>query len=195
MRKIGLLGGTFDPIHNGHLLAAQAALETAKLDEVWFIPTLTPPHKAQPGVSGELRRKMVEIAIASNELFRLEDIELRRDVTSYTIETVTAMQLREPDVMFHWIVGSDMVKDLPNWRNIEELAERIAFIGLERPDQPGDDSLLPAFVRQKLIRASMPPIGISSSDIRLRRKEGRSIRYMLPESVYEFILKDGLYES
>ncbi|WP_239617502.1 nicotinate-nucleotide adenylyltransferase [Cohnella mopanensis] len=195
MRKIGLLGGTFDPIHNGHLLAAQAALEAVKLDEVWFIPTLTPPHKPQPGADSSSRRLMLEAAISGNPAFRVEDIELRRAGTSYTIDTVTALQERHPDLNFHWIVGSDMVKDLPNWREIDNLARRVTFIGLERPDQPGDDSLLPDFIRSRLIRASMPPMGISSSEIRRRRKEGGSIRYMLPESVVEFIQRNGLYES
>ena len=195
MRKIGLLGGTFDPVHNGHLLAAEASLEAAKLDEVWFIPTLSPPHKPQPGANSDERRKMLDAAIVGNPAFRVEDIELLRDGTSYTIDTVTALQERYPELIFHWIVGSDMVKDLPNWRKIEELADRLTFVGLERPDQPGDDSLLPSFIRRRLLKATMPPIGISSSEIRRRLKEGRSIRYMLPESVLDLIQRNDLYES
>jgi nicotinate-nucleotide adenylyltransferase len=195
MRRIGLLGGTFDPVHNGHLIAAQSAVEAAALDEVWFIPTSTPPHKPQPGADSEKRRLMLEAAIGGNSSFRIEDLELRREGTSYTIDTVTALQEQYPEHLFYWIVGSDMVMDLPNWRNIEELAERLAFIGLERPDQPGDDALLPSFIRSRLIKATMPPMGISSSEIRLRRKEGRSIRYMLPESVLDFIQRNDLYES
>jgi nicotinate-nucleotide adenylyltransferase len=195
MRKIGLLGGTFDPIHNGHLIAAQAAQEAAKLDEIWFIPTLLPPHKPQPGADSNHRRHMLELAIEGNPAFRVENIELQREGTSYTIDTVIGLQQQYPEIMFYWIVGSDMVKDLPNWRKVEELAELISFIGLERPDQPGDDSVLPSFIRRRLLRAAMPPIGVSSSDIRRRLKEGRPIRYMLPESVLDFIRKEGLYES
>lgn len=195
MRRVGLLGGTFDPIHHGHLIAAEAAKEAAKLDEVWFIPTLVPPHKPQPGADANLRLQMVEAAIKGNSDFQLEGIELNREGTSYTIETVSAIQEQHPEIMFYWIVGSDMVKDLPNWRRIEELAQQISFIGLERPDQPSEDSELPAYIRRKLLRANMPLIGISSTDIRRRLKEGRSIRYMLPESVLEIIQKDGLYES
>ncbi|MCD9023050.1 nicotinate-nucleotide adenylyltransferase [Cohnella silvisoli] len=195
MRRIGLLGGTFDPVHIGHLLAAQAAQEAAKLDEVWFVPTLIPPHKPQPGADSGARRRMLEAAIAGNPAFRVEDIELRREGISYTIDTVITLQESFPEVMFYWIVGSDMVKDLPNWRKIDELAERLAFVGLERPDQPGDDSLLPSFIRRRLLRAAMPPMGISSSEIRRRLKEGRSVRYMIPDAVLEIIRKDGLYES
>lgn len=195
MRKIGLLGGTFDPVHNGHLIAAQAAQEAAKLDEIWFIPTLSPPHKPQPGADSSHRRHMLELAIEGNSAFRVEDIELLREGTSYTIDTVIGLQEQYPEIMFYWIVGSDMVKDLPNWRRVEELAERLSFIGLERPDQPSDDSVLPSFIRRRLLRASMPPIGLTSSDIRSRLKDGRSVRYMLPESVLDVIRKEGLYES
>ncbi|WP_373231781.1 nicotinate-nucleotide adenylyltransferase [Cohnella sp.] len=195
MRRVGLLGGTFDPIHNGHMIAAQAAKEAAKLDEVWFIPTSSPPHKPQPEALAGKRRQMVEAAINDNPHFHLEEIELNRDGTSYTIDTVSAIQQQHPKVTFFWIVGSDMVKDLPNWRMIDELAERISFIGLERPDQLSDDSTLPSFIRRRLLRANMPLIGISSSDIRRRCKEGLSVRYMLPDSVLEIIQRDGLYES
>jgi nicotinate-nucleotide adenylyltransferase len=195
MRRIGLFGGTFDPIHHGHLIAAEAAKEAAKLDEVWFIPTAIPPHKDQPGANASMRRRMLEAAIVDSPHFQLEDLELTREGTSYTIDTVSAIQEQYPEVMFYWIVGSDMVKDLPNWRRIDELAKRISFIGLERPDQPSDDSELPTFIRGRLLRANMPPIGISSTDIRRRAKEGRSIRYMLPETVLEIIQGDGLYES
>lgn len=196
MRKVGLLGGTFDPVHIGHLIAAQAAHEAAaKLDEVWFIPTSTPPHKPQPGAGSAARLRMLEAAIVGNPVFRVEDIELQREGISYTIDTVITLQERHPEVMFYWIVGSDMVKDLPNWRRIDELAERLSFVGLERPDQPVNDSLLPSNIRRRLLRAVMPPIGISSTEIRRRLKEGRSVRYMLPERVLEIIQKDGLYES
>jgi len=195
MRKVGLLGGTFDPVHNGHLLAAETARDALGLDEVWFIPTLVPPHKPQPGTDGARRRDMLEAALANNPAFRVEDIELRKEGTSYTIETVTELRRRYPATQFHWIVGSDMIRDLPNWRRAEELAEAVDFIGLERPDQPSDDALLPEYIRSKLVRASMPLLGISSTDIRRRIREGRSVRYMLPDPVIEYIQRDGLYES
>ncbi|MFC5405178.1 nicotinate-nucleotide adenylyltransferase [Cohnella soli] len=195
MRKIGLLGGTFDPVHNGHLMAAEAAREAAKLDEVWLIPTLVPPHKPQPGTDAASRRRMLEVAVADNDKLRVEDIELMKQGTSYTIDTVTALQERHPDIQFYWIVGSDMLQDLPHWRRIEELVDRVSFIGLERPDQPSDDSELPTFIRRKLNRAGMPPMGISSTDIRRRVKDGRSVRYMLPEPVREYMQRNGLYGS
>lgn len=195
MRRTGLFGGTFDPIHYGHLLAAEAAREAAKLEEVWFIPTSIPPHKAHPGADAEARRSMLEAALADCPGFRVNDIELTREGVSYTIDTVNALLERHPDRSFYWIVGSDMARDLPNWRQAQELADKVTFICLERPDEPAAEAELPVYVRRKLLRASMPPIGLSSTDIRRRRKEGRSIRFMTPDSVYEWIRRNGLYES
>ncbi len=193
MRKIGCMGGTFDPVHIGHLLAAESAKEAVKLDEVWFVPTSIPPHKPQPGTDSQTRCEMLKAAISSNPGFRLETIEMEREGASYTIDTVTALQAREPDAQFYWIIGSDMVGDLPNWRKIDELAERITFIGLERPDQPCDEASLPTFLRRRLLRAAMPPLGISSTDIRRRLKDGRSIRYLVPEAVHDYIQGNDVY--
>ncbi len=195
MRRTGLFGGTFDPIHYGHLLAAEAAREAAGLAEVWFIPAYVPPHKANPWADAGARLEMLEAALADCPGFRVEDIELRRQGVSYTIDTVKALMDLHPDRSFYWIIGSDMVKDLPNWRQPEELAERVTFIGLERPEEPLANAGIPAFVLRKLMRASMPKIGLSSTDIRRRCREGRSIRFMTPDPVVEWIRRNGLYES
>ncbi|WEK53105.1 MAG: nicotinate-nucleotide adenylyltransferase [Candidatus Cohnella colombiensis] len=193
MRKIGLFGGTFDPIHLGHLLAAESARETANLEEIWFIPTAIPPHKPGPGADARARCQMIEAAIGDNEAFRLELVELEREGTSYTIDTINELQERHPHTQFYWIVGSDMVNDLPNWRKIDELVERVSFIGLERPDQPIDESELPSSIIKKLVRAQMPPLGISSTDIRHRVREGKSVRYMVPNAVLAFIRGNDIY--
>lgn len=201
MRRIGLMGGTFDPVHIGHLLAAEAAREAADLSEVWFIPTSVPVHKPQPGASGAQRRSLVEAAIAEHPSFRVEAAELDRQGASYTIDTVLELRERYPDVSFYWIVGSDMRDDLPHWRRIEELASLVVFIALERPG-PGDDAghakaepELPAYLRDRIVRGEMPGIGISSTDIRRRCAEGRTIRYMVPERVRTEIERMGLYGS
>lgn len=195
MRRTGLLGGTFDPIHYGHLLAAEAAREAADLADVWFIPTYVPPHKANPNTDVKMRLGMLEAAVAETPDFRVEDIELARQGVSYTIDTVNALASLHPDRSFYWIVGSDMVNDLPNWREPEALAERVTFIGLERPDTPIDESALPPYIRRKLLRAVMPQIGISSTDIRSRCRVGRSIRFMTPDPVIAWIRRHRLYES
>ncbi|MEK0312917.1 nicotinate-nucleotide adenylyltransferase [Cohnella sp. 56] len=197
MRRIGLMGGTFDPVHIGHLLAAEAAREAAELSEVWFIPTSVPVHKPQPGASGADRRALVVAAIADHAGFRLEDIELDRQGASYTIDTVVELRRRHPDDAFYWIVGADMRDDLPRWRRIEELAGLVTFIALERPAAgglaEGERQPLPAYLQGRILDAHMPQIGISSTDIRRRRAEGRSIRYMVPEAVRTEIERKGLY--
>ncbi|RUS48756.1 nicotinate-nucleotide adenylyltransferase [Cohnella sp. AR92] len=193
--RTGLMGGTFDPIHIGHLIAAESAMEAAGLEEVWFIPTNTPPHKPQPGAAARERRDMAEAAIAGRPGFRVEAQELERGGVSYTIDTVIALQERDPEREFHWIVGTDMMNDLPNWRRIEELAERIFFVCLSRQGEESEESSLPEFLRSKLLAAPMPPIGISSTDIRERRRSGRSIRYLVPSAVQDYIERNGLYES
>lgn len=201
MRRIGLMGGTFDPVHIGHLLAAEAAREAAELSEVWFIPTSVPVHKPQPGASGADRRALVAAAIADHAGFRLEDIELDRQGASYTIDTVVELRRRHPDDAFYWIVGADMRDDLPRWRRIEELAGLVTFVALERPAAggglaelaEGGRQPLPAYLQGRILDAHMPQIGISSTDIRRRRAEGRSIRYMVPEAVRTEIERKGLY--
>lgn len=193
--RTGLMGGTFDPIHLGHLLAAEAAREAAGLDEVWFIPTSVPPHKPQPGASGEDRRAMAELAVGGHPAFRVEELELERGGVSYTIDTVNALTGRYPDRSFHWIVGTDMMNDLPHWRHIEELAEKVVFVCLGRPGEQSEANSLPAYLKERLVMAAMPPIGISSTEIRERRRQGLSIRYQVPDSVREYIGRLGLYES
>jgi nicotinate-nucleotide adenylyltransferase len=195
MRRTGLFGGTFDPVHYGHLLAAEAAKEAANLEEVWFIPTFIPPHKSSPGTDAAQRLHMLEAALAACPDFRAEPIELDRQGVSYTIDTVIELRARHPDRDFFWIVGSDMVNDLPNWKNAEQLAGFVTFIGLERPGAPIGDSGLPAYIRNKLVKAIMPPIGLSSTEIRHRVQAGRSIRFMTPDPVCEWIRRHGLYES
>ena len=195
MKRTGLMGGTFDPIHIGHLLAAEAAREAASLDEVWFVPSPVPPHKPQPGASGEHRRAMVERAIGGHPAFRIEDMELARGGVSYTFDTVAALQKEHPDRSFCWIVGTDMMNDLPNWHRIEELAERISFVCLGRQGEESEERNLPEYLRKRLIPASMPPIGISSTEIRRRVKAGRTIRYQVPEAVREYLERWRLYES
>ncbi|MBP1973866.1 nicotinate-nucleotide adenylyltransferase [Cohnella thailandensis] len=193
--RTGLMGGTFDPIHIGHLIAAEAAMEEAGLEEVWFIPTNTPPHKPQPGADGSRRRAMAAAAVADRPGFRVEALELERGGVSYTIDTVIALQEREPDREFHWIVGTDMMNDLPNWRRIEELAERISFICLGRHGEESEEADLPDYLRRKIVPARMTPIGVSSTDIRERKRSGRSIRYLVPQAVLDYIEGNGLYES
>lgn len=196
MSKIGIMGGTFDPIHTGHLLAAEKAREQCNLQEVWFIPSYSPPLKAnEPGVSSEHRHGMVEAAVATNDAFRVLDIELKRGGISYSYDTVSELIKRYPGHSFAYIIGSDRINDLCKWHRIEELAELATFIGLERPTEAVHLDQLPSFLKQRLTIVEMPPIGISSTDIRSRLTAGHSVQYMVPDTVLEYIRRYGLYES
>lgn len=194
--KVGIMGGTFDPIHQGHLLAAERAREEVGLDEVWFMPANTPPHKRNaPKASVEQRVEMVNAAIEHNRHFRVELMEIQRGGTSYTIDTVRELKRHYPDIAFYYIIGADMVQYLPNWAKIDELVKLITFIGLGRPGYTSDTGLLPASIRGSVVTASMPQVDISSTMIRNLRQAGRSVRYLVPEPVLSYIEVNRLYES
>ena len=196
MIKVGFMGGTFDPIHYGHLLAAETAREACGLDEVWFIPSFHPPLKEnEPGADGSQRLEMVYRAIDFQPHFRAMDVELERGGTSFSIDSVKSLQAAYPDREFSIIIGSDRVMDLPKWHLIEELAELVRFIGVERPGEPIELPLLPVFIQDRIDIVKMPLIEISSTEIRRRVSAGQSIRFLVPEKVYSFIKRNQLYES
>ncbi|WP_025680338.1 nicotinate-nucleotide adenylyltransferase [Paenibacillus massiliensis] len=192
--KVGIMGGTFDPIHIGHMLAAEAARDGYALDQIWFMPSHIPPHKRAAGATGEQRLAMTREAVACNSAFEVLDLEIRRGGVSYTIDTIRALQELHPDKDFYFIIGADMVNYLAAWEQIEELASRITFIGLRRPGFELALELLPPFLHNKVLLADMPVVDISSTDIRERLATGHSVRYMIPESVYEYIRKGRMYE-
>ncbi|ANY70100.1 nicotinate (nicotinamide) nucleotide adenylyltransferase [Paenibacillus sp. BIHB 4019] len=194
MRKIGIMGGTFDPIHLGHLIAAETARTSCGLDEVWFIPSFLPPLKShEPGEHSELRLQMVQEAIKGNPHFRAMDIELARGGLSYSIDTVLELRQLHPHDSFSYIIGTDRINDLSGWHRIEELAERVAFIGLNREGTESEAGELPDYLQQRLTYINMPPIGISSTAIREAIQAGGSFRYLVPEAVFHFITGRGLY--
>lgn len=196
MAAIGIMGGTFDPVHIGHLIAAETARDKCGLDEIWFIPSYAPPLKGnEPGVDSRTRYRMVQEAVRSNPSFRVLDIELVRGGTSYSYDTALELTRRYPKFSFSYIIGSDRINDLPRWHRIEELAALVSFIGLERPETPIHSEELPEFLLRRLQLALMPPIGISSTDIRESLKSGRSIQYMVPEGVRDMIRRNGYYAS
>jgi nicotinate-nucleotide adenylyltransferase len=196
MIKTGIMGGTFDPIHIGHLIAAETALEACRLDEIWFIPTASPPLKPNaPGADADDRLEMVAAAIAGHERFRVLDIELRRGGVSYSIDTVKALRELHPKHSFAYIIGSDRINDLPKWQGIGELAELVTFIGLARPGTDPRPELLDEELRRRIAFADMPAIGVSSTDLRERLASGRSIRYLVPDAVHALIRRRGWYGS
>ncbi|MFC7681454.1 nicotinate-nucleotide adenylyltransferase [Paenibacillus sp. GCM10028914] len=191
--KVGIMGGTFDPIHIGHLLAAESALDAYRLDEVWFMPSHIPPHKQESGVTGQMRLEMTAEAVDGHPSFRTLDFEVERGGVSYTIDTVEELRRMYPHIEFTFIVGADMVNYLPKWHRIAELAQMLDFIGVNRPGSDLDLNRLPVFLQGVVRIADMPLVDISSSMIRKRTAEGKSIRYMVPDRVYDYIVRSGIY--
>lgn len=190
MKKIGILGGTFDPPHLGHLIIAEEAYHSCKLDEVWFMPVNQPPHKNRIISEAGDRFNMVKIAIATNPHFKLCDIELEREGRSYTVDTIRELKSRYPDCAFYFIIGGDMAEDLPNWRGINELAQMVSFIAFERPGftEPKGNDLV------KMVKIPSPAIRLSSTELRTRIRENRTTTYYLPEEVKKYIEENRLYE-
>lgn len=194
--KVGMMGGTFDPIHTGHLLAAERALEGAGLDEVWFMPVNVPPHKPDaPQASPLDRLRMTELAVAGNPRFKATDVELRKGGTSYTVETMEMLIREHAGTDFYYIIGADMVMYLPRWHRIGDLVGMVRFIGLKRPGFELDLEQLPEYIRNRITIIPMPEIGISSTDIRMRLSRRQSVRYMVPDPVLAYIERNGLYGS
>lgn len=189
--KVGILGGTFDPVHHGHLLAAESVRDELKLDEIWFMPSKIPPHKQNHKIlSGHHRIRMLELAIQQYPEFKVSKIEFERDQVSYTYDTVQILKERFPGIQFHFIIGADMVEFLPNWHRYKELLTLIQFVAIKRPHYQ-------AHVNhpwmEQIIFVEMPQLELSSSMIRNRCLQGKSIRFLVPDSVLTYIKENRLY--
>ncbi|WP_445490295.1 nicotinate-nucleotide adenylyltransferase [Niallia sp. 03133] len=188
-KKIGILGGTFDPPHIGHLIIANEVLHHEKLDEIWFMPNQEPPHKIKTGtVSNENRLQMLQLAVQDHKQFHVQPIELSRKGKSYTYETMKILSESYPDLLFHFIIGADMVEYLPKWYKIEELIKMVQFISVNRPTYKNDTEYPIRYVE-------VPAINISSNLIRSRLKKGESIQYLVKDEVKSYIEENGLYET
>lgn len=187
MKKVGLLGGTFNPLHIGHLMMANEAFHILGLDEVRFMPNAIPPHKQFDGVAtNEQRIAMVEQAIADIPYFYIELIEFERTGKSYTFDTIELLRQREPDVAFYFIIGGDMIDSLHTWHRIDELVQSVQFVGVKRPNMK-NDTIYP------VLMIDTPEIYLSSSFIRQRLATNGTVRFLLPQSVETYIRKEGLY--
>ncbi|GJM72336.1 hypothetical protein HMSSN036_45520 [Paenibacillus macerans] len=157
------------------------------------MPSHIPPHKHRAGVSGKQRLEMVEAAIQGHPAFKPLDIELKRGGVSYTVDTIREIRGQHPDLDLYFIIGADMVNYLPKWEGIEDLAGMLTFIGLQRPGSFLELDALPPFIQEAVRLAEMPLVDISSSLIRSRLAQGRSVRYMVPDSVHDYMTRSGLY--
>lgn len=197
-RRIGIFGGTFNPIHFGHLVTAEAVREEYHLDHIIFVPSANPPHKNSGVLAAGHRFAMTATAILDNPYFTVSDVELKRDGPSYTIDTVKYFISKYgPDTTFFFIAGTDTIHDLPNWKYIDELLGLCYFVGATRPDGTEViDSVIDYFGelgRQKIYRLATPELEISSTDLRNRLQTGRSVRYMMPRSVIRYIREHNIY--
>lgn len=189
-QKIGLFGGTFDPVHLGHLLVAQAACEETGLERLFFIPAARSPFKPEmaPTPAAE-RLRLLRLALAGKNHFEIDEQEIRRGGTSYSIDTARDYARRFPQAGLYYLIGADHVPSLPKWREAEELARLVKFLVIPRPGQP--DATFVAPFRGRTLKGF--PLGVSASQIRARVKSGQAIDHLVAPEVAEAIHKYQLY--
>lgn len=185
--KVGILGGTFNPPHYGHLMIGEQVADQLQLDQIRFMPNALPPHvDEKKTIDAKDRVNMVRAAIMGNRQFDIELSEVLRGGKSYTYDTMAALKEAHPNVEYYFIIGGDEVAYLPTWHRIDELLELVHFVGVHRKGQPTETDYPVEWVE-------MPQLEISSTDIRQRIAEHRSVRYMVPDMVAAYIFKEGLY--
>ena len=202
--RLVIFGGTFDPVHHGHLIVARAVAERCGFDRITFVLAGSPPHKPPACTSDEHRLAMLRCAIAGEEMFDICGLELGRGGPSYTLDTLEALGRQYgAETEFHWVIGADMLEDLPSWHGVDEVLQRANLIIAARPPwQQRMEGIFKTVGRKfsprqmkKLISAVVPTplIDISSTQIRQRVKAGRSIKYLVPDSVSIYIRKNDIY--
>ncbi|HQU44730.1 MAG: nicotinate (nicotinamide) nucleotide adenylyltransferase [Planctomycetia bacterium 21-64-5] len=199
--RLGLFGGTFDPVHLGHLLLAEYCREQCRLDAVWFVPAAEPPHKQRPDLTPARQRiEMLQLAIGGHEAFLVCTREVERGGVSYTVDTLGELAAEQPSRPLFFLLGGDSLADLPRWREPAKICELAMPVVVARPGSPPPDytslSSLVSAERLEQIRAhqvDMPQIGLSSREIRRRVAAGLSIRYQTPRAVEKYIETASLY--
>ena len=196
-RRLGVLGGSFNPIHHAHLFTAQEAAAVLRLDQVLLVPAAQSPFKRQAEVSAADRLAMTRLAAARNPLLRVSSVDVDRPPPSYTVDTLALIQRAHPDAALHLILGIDALQDFLEWREPERLLDLARLLVVSRP---GHDLAVPDAVAGRLGHRArritlheMPLLEISSTEIRRRLPRGRPVRYLVPEAVERYIRKRGLY--
>lgn len=193
--KVGLLGGSFDPVHNGHLYLAEQALGFFNLDEVWWIPARQNPHKIEePETDASLRLKMVEKAIAPYPNYRLFDLECKKEGPSYTIETIQKLKRDYPEAQFYLLLGSDALEGLSKWKEIDKifnLTNIVVFVRGEALEAPGLSREQQEWIHSHTI--NIPIKEVSSTEIRERLALGEDCSHLLPDEILDFIRQNQLY--
>jgi nicotinate-nucleotide adenylyltransferase len=201
-RRVGIFGGTFDPVHLGHLILAEQCREQAPLDEVWFVPAARPPHKATTPLTSFLQRaEMLALALAGQAAFQIDSTEKERPGPSFTVDTLDELRQRHPGTEFFLLLGSDSLVELPHWREPRRIVEHTTLLVATRPGWPLPSAEqfraalhLPEEAPLPLQFVEAPLIDISSRDLRRRAAEGRSLRYLVPRAVECYIQEKRLYQ-
>ncbi|OUW17853.1 MAG: nicotinate (nicotinamide) nucleotide adenylyltransferase [Opitutales bacterium TMED158] len=191
-QRIGILGGSFDPIHIGHLIVANDALEQLELDRVLFIPAAAAPLKPKAHhATAEDRLAMTQLAIATDDRFEARDLEIARGGESFSIDTARAIASEFPDAALFWIIGGDQAEQLAKWHRIEALSETVAFICFDRGQRFERSTSLPDSIATHALKPRR--IDVSSTEIRERLKSGHGAKYFLPDGVLSYIKARNLY--
>ncbi|GEN91301.1 nicotinic acid mononucleotide adenylyltransferase [Tetragenococcus koreensis] len=186
-KQVGILGGTFNPVHMAHLIMADQVGTSLGLEKVYLMPSNEPPHvDHKETIDATHRLKMLELAIEDNPLLAIEKNELEREGKSYTYETMKVLTEKYPDTDFYFIIGGDMVDYLPTWYKIDELTQLVQFVGVKRPGFSTESSY-------PIIWIDVPDMNISSTDLRKKITQGCSVNYLLPKNVLHYIQEKGLY--
>jgi nicotinate-nucleotide adenylyltransferase len=196
--KLGIYGGTFDPVHYGHLLLAEQCREACRLDEVWFLPTGSPPHKLGIEISdSQARREMLEIAVAGLPQFKVSTLELNRPGPHYTVETLAEIRRTRPEDELFLLIGGDSLDEFSTWREPERIADLATIVAVNRVRSTIDlnrvRTTLGEGVAGRVQVVTMPGVDISASDLRRRVAEGRSVRFQTPRGVEQYIVEHRLY--
>jgi nicotinate-nucleotide adenylyltransferase len=189
---IGVLGGIFDPIHNGHLALAHCALDYFRLQTFLLVPAGKPPHKSTSGVSVEHRIAMVRLALSRDHELTLWDGEIKRGGTSYSIDTLHALSKVHPGKSIYFIIGADNLREIKTWHRYREILDRVTLCVAGRPGYSQD--IPRELAKAKILFFPSPEWGISSTMIRTYLKQGLSCRHLVPENVLDYISKQGLYK-
>ncbi|HYO33670.1 MAG TPA: nicotinate-nucleotide adenylyltransferase [Nocardioidaceae bacterium] len=194
-RRIGVMGGTFDPIHHGHLVAASEVQAWFDLDEVVFVPTGQPWQKSARQVSApEDRYLMTVIATASNPRFSVSRVDVDRDGPTYTIDTLRDLHKERPDTDLFFITGADALAQILTWHDAEAIFELAHFVGCTRPGTTIDDATLDGLPQHKVTTIEVPALAISSTECRARAQKSEPVWYLVPDGVVQYIAKRGLYQ-
>lgn len=193
-QRIGIMGGTFDPIHNGHLVAASEVADRFELDEVIFVPTGNPWQKAGRQVTAaEHRYLMTVIATAANPRFSVSRVDIDREGPTYTIDTLRDLRVMYPDAQFYFITGADALSSIVSWHDWEKIFTQARFVGVTRPGYELTQEVFNEEQRQFVELIDVPAMAISSTDCRQRASEGRPVWYLVPDGVVQYIAKNKLY--